>query len=190
MGVEDLQSAPDQDHEADHGDPMGQPGEESVAIYHHGMRRLNWHRVRAHTRKVVDRIHHGGAHLTSDAGEWARDSTPRVPDYFAGARLKRVLREGIVPRRDLRAPAHAVCRDDRESVLACNGEVPMRRSFALVSWIVTLLILTAGAGAAPLAALQQLLDALARGDSAAAFSLFTDDAVFHTPSCLYTKTPC
>src|SRR5580704_19418463 len=85
MGVEDLQSAPDQDHEADHGDPMGQPGEEAVAIYHHGMRRLNWHRVRAHTRKVVGRIHLGGAHLTSDAGEWARDSTLRVPDYFARA---------------------------------------------------------------------------------------------------------
>jgi hypothetical protein len=66
----------------------------------------------------------------------------------------------------------------------------MRRSFALVSWIVTLLILTAGAGADPLAVQQQLLDALARGDVAAAVALFTDDAVVDAPSGLCTKTPC
>jgi hypothetical protein len=66
----------------------------------------------------------------------------------------------------------------------------MRRSFALVSWIVTLLILTAGAGADPLAVQQQLLDALARGDVAAAVALFTDDAVVDAPGGLCTKTPC
>ena len=37
---------------------------------------------------------------------------------------------------------------------------------------------------------QQLFDALAQGDVAAAVALFTDDAVVDVPSGLCTKTPC
>jgi hypothetical protein len=62
-------------------------------------------------------------------------------------------------------------------------------------WVAVALIATAGAGGAiaradPAAVLQQLSDALSRGDVPAAVALFTDDAVIDTESGLCAKAPC
>ena len=69
----------------------------------------------------------------------------------------------------------------------------MLRSFA-VRWFAALLMLAAGSGAFaqgdPVAVQQQLFDALARGDVAAALALFTEDAVIDAESGLCAKAPC
>jgi len=69
----------------------------------------------------------------------------------------------------------------------------MLKSFA-VRWLAALLMLAAGSGAFaqgdPVAVQQQLFDALARGDVAAALALFTEDAVIDSESGLCAKAPC
>lgn len=64
-----------------------------------------------------------------------------------------------------------------------------------VKWFVVVVMLGTVAGiplaqADPVALQQQLLDALGRGDVAAALALFTDDAVIDAESGLCAKAPC
>ena len=70
----------------------------------------------------------------------------------------------------------------------------MFKSFAIVSSFAAVLILTVDAEALaqedPVAVQQQLLDALAQGDVAAALALYTDDGVIDAKSGLCARAPC
>lgn len=84
-----------------------------------------------------------------------------------------------------------------ENVLVGMEDHVMLKSFAVAipRLVAALLIVAAGAGAAPAQAdpvtiEQQLLEALARGDVQAALALFTEDAVIDSESGLCAKAPC
>jgi hypothetical protein len=69
----------------------------------------------------------------------------------------------------------------------------MLKSFAVKCFAALLLVGTAAAALAqedPVAVQKQLLEALARGDVAAALALFTEDSVIDAESGLCAKAPC